>query len=252
MRARQGLAGVIISAVGLIVAPAQSQDWQAQQQALAQIVKTANEICQSAPLEETSRGINLKGDANAKLGGLVGKLADLGIAGAGEYQTNRSMGVLQKDLIIAIQSANGCKLEVFKALEVDLLRGRVLNVAPQNNSNPGVVATSTPHSVASDRRSAPKPYPVLLRPKWCDRAGTQIETTICKNSDLADLDVRMDGAYNAILSDLAPDSEQYRNFKREQYYWFVHRNECQESSDVVACLKRAYSSRVGTLAAAVN
>jgi len=34
MRARQGLAGVIISAVGLIVAPAQSQDWQAQQQAL--------------------------------------------------------------------------------------------------------------------------------------------------------------------------------------------------------------------------
>src|SRR5438477_9351984 len=76
MRARQGLAGVIISAVGLIVAPAQSQDWQAQQQALAQIIKTANEICQSAPLEETSRGIDLKGDANAKLGGLVGKLAD--------------------------------------------------------------------------------------------------------------------------------------------------------------------------------
>jgi len=250
MSARQAVGRLIISAAGLFAAPAQSQDWQAQQQALAQIIKTANEICQSAPLEETSQGINLKGDANAKLGGLVGKLADLGIAGAGEYQTNRSMGVLQKDLIIAIQSANGCKLEVFKALEVDLLRGRVLNVAPQNNSNPGVVTTSP--SVASDRRSAPNPYPVLLRPKWCDRAGTQIETTICKNSDLADLDVRMDGAYNAILSDLAPDSEQYKIFKREQYYWFVHRNDCQQSSNVVACLKRAYSSRVGTLAAAVN
>src|SRR3954447_24342037 len=114
MSARQAVGRLIISAAGLIAAPAQSQDWQAQQQALAQIIKTANEICQSAPLEETSQGINLKGDANAKLGGLVGKLADLGIAGAGEYQTNRSMGVLQKDLIIAIQSANGCKLEVFK------------------------------------------------------------------------------------------------------------------------------------------
>ena len=73
-----------------------------------------------------------------------------------------------------------------------------------------------------------------------------------KNSDLADLDVRMDGAYNAVLSRLVPDSEQYKNFKREQYYWFVHRNECQQSSNVVTCLKRAYSSRLDALAAAVN
>ncbi len=257
MRARQGIASVIISAAGLFIAPAQSQDWQAQQQALAQIIKTANEICQSAPLEETSRGIDLKGDANAKLGGLVGKLADLGIAGAGEYQTNRSLGVLQKDLIIAIQSANGCKLEVFRTLEKDLLRGRAVNVAPENNSNPGAPiskpsSASDPPSVASAPRVAPNAYPVLLRPKWCGRAGTQIETAICKNSDLADLDVRMDGAYNAVLSRLAPDSEQYKNFKREQYYWFVNRNECQQSSDVVACLKRAYSNRIGALAAAVN
>jgi len=257
MRARQAAASAIISTAGLFSAPAQSQDLQAQQQALAQIIKTANEICQSAPLEETSRGINLKGDANAKLGGLVGKLADLGVSGAGEYQTNRSMGVLQKDLITAIQSANGCKLEVFRTLEEDLLRGRALTVAPQDSANLGAdigkpTAPSDPPSVAPVPQSSPNTHPVLLRPRWCDRAGTQIETAICQNSDLADLDVRMDGAYNAVLSRLAPDSEQYKNFKREQYSWFVHRNDCQQSSNVVACLKAAYSSRIGALAAAVN
>ena len=243
MSARQVMAGAIISAAGLFGAPAQSQDWQAQQQALTQITKTANEICQSAPLGETNQGVNLKGDANANLGGLVGKLADLGIAGAGEYQTNRSMGVLQKDLITAIQNANDCKLKVFQTLEQDLLRGRALNVAPQNTFNPGTVvnkapANNDPPSVASVGRSAPNPSPVLLRPKWCDKPGTQIETIICENSHLADLDVRMDGAYNATLSRLAPNSEQYKSFKREQYYWFVHRNECQQSSNVTACLER--------------
>ena len=164
------------------------------------------------------------------------------------------MGVLQKDLIVAIQSANGCKLEVFRTLEQDLLRGSAVTVAPQNN--PAVISAPTgpsdPPSATSVRPSAPNSYPVLLRPRWCGRAGTQVENAICENSDLADLDVRMDGAYNAVLARLAPDSDQYKNFKREQYYWFVHRNECQQSSDVVACLKRAYSNRLGALAAAVN
>jgi hypothetical protein len=90
-------------------------------QALQLISNTANEICQSAPLEQTNRGVDLSGAASAKVGGLVGKLADLGVAGAAKYQSGASKGVLQKDLIVAIQSANDCKLQVFTTLEAKLL-----------------------------------------------------------------------------------------------------------------------------------
>jgi hypothetical protein len=70
--------------------------------ALAEIIKTAEKICQSAPLEQTSEGLSLSGDAKAKLGGVVGKIADLGVSGTGKYESGKSLGVLQKDLIQAI------------------------------------------------------------------------------------------------------------------------------------------------------
>ena len=93
------------------------------QQALQEIRNTAAEICQSAPLEQTNQGVSLSGEASAKIGGLLGKLADLGVTGAGQYQTGSSKGVLQKDLVTAIQSANDCKLQVFMALQAKLLAG---------------------------------------------------------------------------------------------------------------------------------
>ena len=47
-------------------------------EALRLITETANQICQAPPLEQHSNGLDLSGDAKAKVGGLAGKLADLG------------------------------------------------------------------------------------------------------------------------------------------------------------------------------
>jgi hypothetical protein len=133
------LFGVIFVVAGLSC-PACSQDLETQTKALDIIVKTANQICQSAPLEATNQGIILSGDAAAKLGGLVGRIANLGIAGAGQYQASQSMGVLQKDLIEAIKNSNECKSEVLKTLAKDLISG---HNAPSTN-NPGAAPPLAP------------------------------------------------------------------------------------------------------------
>ena len=114
---------MLVSAIVVSGGPALGQD-AATQQALKTIIDTAGQICQSTPLEQTSEGVNLSSDARAKVGGIVGRLADLGVSGNGQYQSGKSMGVLQKDLVTAIQSGNNCKLEVFRTLERDLLGGR--------------------------------------------------------------------------------------------------------------------------------
>jgi len=91
-------------------------------EALKMITDTAAEICESVPLEQTASGITLSADAQAKLGGLVGRIANLGLSGAGQYHSERSTGVLQKDLATALHNTNNCKLTVFQTLEHDLIR----------------------------------------------------------------------------------------------------------------------------------
>jgi hypothetical protein len=50
-------------------------------EALKMITDTAAEICESVPLEQTSSGNTLSADAQAKLGGLVGRIVNLGLSG---------------------------------------------------------------------------------------------------------------------------------------------------------------------------
>jgi hypothetical protein len=91
------------------------------EQAVKLIIETADKICQSVPLEQSSNGWQLSGDAKAKVGGLIGKFTDLGIAGAGKYDTGSSRGVLQKDLADSIKNGNDCRLHVFNVLSQHLL-----------------------------------------------------------------------------------------------------------------------------------
>jgi hypothetical protein len=90
-------------------------------EALKMITDTAAEICESVPLEQTASGNTLSADAQAKLGGLVGRIMNLGLSGTEQYHSERSTGVLQKDLAAALQNSNNCKLNVFQALERDLI-----------------------------------------------------------------------------------------------------------------------------------
>ena len=97
---------------------AEAEDTQA---ALKLIRETAADICQSVPLTQSNQTVELTGDAKAKLGGAIGKIVDLGIAGADKYNVGQSQGVLQQDLAAAIEHGNDCRLAVFNTLSGKLL-----------------------------------------------------------------------------------------------------------------------------------
>jgi hypothetical protein len=105
----------------LLVAPGASAQENQNRSALREIREAANDICQSVPLEQSSEGTKLSGEAQARLNGLIGKVVDLGVKGAGEYDTRQSRGVLQQDLAEAIKGGNNCRLEVFRSLSDKLL-----------------------------------------------------------------------------------------------------------------------------------
>jgi uncharacterized protein YecT (DUF1311 family) len=227
--------GLAVAAIGSVPCSTYGQDT-ATGQALAEIIETANQICQAAPLEQTNQGVSLSGDANAKVGGLVGKIADLGISGAAQYQTGHSLGVLQKDLIVAIQSGNNCKLEVFRTLEKDLIRGR--NSGPSTGDiTPNVTPPAVTTTSAAGR--IPPSFP-------CERASKAVEMLICGNSHLAQLDVQLANAYHGALTRLPSASQQ--ELKRDEYYWLQQRDACQRASDMIACVETAYSTRLSRLA----
>ncbi|MBI3528510.1 MAG: hypothetical protein HY067_11125 [Betaproteobacteria bacterium] len=99
-----------------------------QKESLQLIKDFAKEMCSSIPLESTKSEIKLKGDAQAKLTGVIKKLADLGASGAVDYSSQKAQGVLQSDLAKALSDANNCRLHIFDTLEKKLLhRNPVVN-----------------------------------------------------------------------------------------------------------------------------
>ncbi len=239
-------AGLCLAAV-VQLSPVPGYGDAATDEALKQIIETANQICQSAPLEQTSQGVNLSGDAKAKVGGLIGKIADLGINGAAQYQTAKSIGVLQTQLKDVIQNSNNCKLEVFSALEKDLIHRRGPDASGPAASAPVPRASPTP----PDPISLPPPEPPVSvapsspAPSWCPRASTQVERLICRTERLSALDAQLTNAYQGAL-DRTPATQQ-QNLRRDQNYWIRQRDACQSTGDVVACVERAYSSRLAVL-----
>ncbi|MGI4880852.1 MAG: hypothetical protein ACRYG4_25590 [Janthinobacterium lividum] len=96
--------------------PLWAETLQQQAAALKVIRDTAADICQVAPIEQSSQNVDLSGNAKAKLSGAISKVVDIGISGAAKYNTGRSKGVLQKDLAAAIRDGNDCKRDVFNRL----------------------------------------------------------------------------------------------------------------------------------------
>ena len=92
------------------------------QKALEVITKTATDLCNSVSDKTLTSRIELSGDAKAKLNGLIGKVVDLGIEGAGRYISEESQGVLQEDLAKLLSHNADCKFKVFESLR-DLLLG---------------------------------------------------------------------------------------------------------------------------------
>src|SRR4051794_6313096 len=74
------------------------------QQALQMIRQTAAEICTVPPLEGQGRDVDLSGDAQAKLAGVLSRVANLGVSGAAKYQSSQYKGLLQQQLADALKN----------------------------------------------------------------------------------------------------------------------------------------------------
>jgi uncharacterized protein YjbI with pentapeptide repeats len=68
-----------------------------------------------------SQSLQVQGDINAELSGLLKKLADLGIAGSAKLNTEQYAGVSRSDLPSSLKDQRECKLKVFDALQKKLL-----------------------------------------------------------------------------------------------------------------------------------
>ena len=95
----------------------QTRRLEAQTQALAAILKAADQICGTPPLTASSDHLELSGNAKAALSGVLSKITDLGIGGAAKYSSGHSSGVLQEQLAGALEKGNDCKLSVLKTLQ---------------------------------------------------------------------------------------------------------------------------------------
>jgi hypothetical protein len=112
-----------IVAVAVLAWAAQPESSYAQssEKAVALIIDAAHQLCTTPPMQQNDQSLKWSAGASAKLSGVIRKLADLGIEGAFEYKSEKSQGVLQKDLATAIKDGNDCGLSVLTVLSQRLI-----------------------------------------------------------------------------------------------------------------------------------
>src|ERR1700753_2482872 len=93
---------------------AHSQSLEVQTQALALITKTADDICGIVKTAGSYQDLKVKGEVKAQLSGLVKQLADLGISGAANYDSDQYEGFVRSDLATTFQRTAECKYKVFE------------------------------------------------------------------------------------------------------------------------------------------
>jgi hypothetical protein len=101
-----------------LMQPLGAQDIEAQTKALKAISAFAAETCGNPlALEGHATDLELSGDVKAQLQGLVARVADLGVTGAGKYKSNDFKNVLHEQLADALKDSATCKLKVFEVLQ---------------------------------------------------------------------------------------------------------------------------------------
>jgi hypothetical protein len=101
---------------------ARADDLKAQVEALNAISVFAGQTCgDPVPLVGRSDHLELSGDIKAQLAGVIAKVADLGISGAGKYKNENFKNVLHEQLAQTLKDGANCKLEVFKVLQEKMI-----------------------------------------------------------------------------------------------------------------------------------
>lgn len=79
----------------------------------------------------------------------------------------------------------------------------------------------------------------------CQRASTPVEMLICRDQELAAMDVDLARAYRAALDALQGDNR--RRLIAEENEWIRSRATCAKAADMRACVERAYTQRLNQL-----
>ncbi|MGO9019422.1 MAG: hypothetical protein ACLQVJ_13845 [Syntrophobacteraceae bacterium] len=85
------------------------------------IQKFADKICDKIPLEHRGEKTVFTATGKAQVNGILKKVADLGFEGKAEHNQESSQGVLEKDLVVALQDSRACKERVFQTIWHDLM-----------------------------------------------------------------------------------------------------------------------------------
>lgn len=86
----------------------------------------------------------------------------------------------------------------------------------------------------------------------CDTAKRAIETMVCEDRELAELDVKLAGVFESALKKIAAmpnTAPEIRHMKAFQLRWSRERNECAKSKDARACTLESYRYRIADLQA---
>lgn len=105
------------------VALTQSQQLRQQQEALNMIGDFADRFCKDIPLTGLKSKGEIAADAKVEVAGLLKRLTNLGVGAAAEYQQQRYDGLLQTDLIRALENDTKCRIQIWNDLKSRLLFG---------------------------------------------------------------------------------------------------------------------------------
>lgn len=119
---------------------ASAQDFLAERKrALNIIADFADRLCKDIPLDGTGDNLELSGKAKVELSGIIKKIADLGVEGAVKYQKSEYKGLLQKDLVKALQESTNCRLQVWEDLKETILKHSGSKPSPVPQKLPYVI-----------------------------------------------------------------------------------------------------------------
>ena len=76
----------------------------------------------------------------------------------------------------------------------------------------------------------------------CHKAKQWSDTMVCGNPNLADMDSKVDKAYDKAASGLSPKDA--KEVRRVQQAWLKGREKCQEDSDPTKCLEDYYQRHI--------
>lgn len=151
------LASICVLAVLCIPSLARAQDLDRAMKALTMISEFADKICNNPDLRGKASSVNVQGKAKAEASKLVKQLADLKVEGAAGFSASDYEGLLQKDLLPALQDSTKCKQRIYDDLKDRFLPPKQ-SPRSENNFPPDTAgATDRPKSEgppASPRQSA--------------------------------------------------------------------------------------------------